>query len=53
MQSTASGESDAVGDGPLTPVANRADADQAVPLFVHVHAYVHVHVQNGICTRLR
>jgi hypothetical protein len=51
VHGTASRESGYVGQCAFTSAANRADAEQDVPLIVHVHGYVHDHVQIAICTR--
>ena len=51
VQSPIGRKSDPSGGGSFTPAANRADAEEVVPLIVHVHGHVHGHVQNGICTR--
>src|SRR5690242_1483767 len=41
VQGVVSRESGQVGDRSFTPAANCADAEQDVPLIVHVHGYVH------------
>ena len=55
LQSPADCKSGHAGRRTVAAFAGRTDAEQDVPLIVHVHDYVHVHVhvhvQNGICTQ--